>query len=66
MDRKTDIKQVRLIAKMMLMSDVHKTDYSPMIVQHPFTSCGIVMLPKDGMKDFNMIDITKNQENLQI
>ena len=38
MKRETDMEQVRLTAKMLLMTDVHETEYSPMIVQHPFTS----------------------------
>ncbi len=65
MKRETDMEQVRLTAKMLLMTDVHETEYSPMVVQHPFTSSGIVMLPGKNAKDFGMIDITQNRENMQ-
>ena len=56
----TDMTKVKSIARMLLWTDVHKTEYSPIIVQHPFTSSGFVFIPGDEFP----IDITKNAENL--
>ena len=56
----TDMTKVKSTARMLLWTDVHKTPYSPIIVQHPFTSSGFVFIPGDEFP----IDITKNAENL--
>jgi len=45
------------------MTEVYKTPYSPMVVQHPFTSSGFVATTKDGV--MQLIDITESEENLQ-
>lgn len=63
MKRETDIEQVRLIARMLLMKDVHETKYSPNVIQHPIISYGVVILPGKNAKDFRAIDITQNREN---
>ena len=59
----TDIEQVKSIARALLMTEVYKTPYSPMVVQHPFTSSGFVATTKDGV--MQLIDITESEENLQ-
>lgn len=59
-ERTTDLREVQTVAKWLLSQDIGKTPYSPMVVQHPFTSSGITMLPGD---EFPM-DITKSPENL--
>jgi hypothetical protein len=46
--RETNLDGVKSIARMLLMTPVHKTPYSPAVVQHPFTSCGIAVARKDG------------------
>ena len=56
----TDMTKVKSIARMLLWTDVHKTEYSPMVVQHPFASSGFMLFPGDEFP----IDITKNAENL--
>lgn len=59
----TDIEQVKSVARALLMTEVYKTPYSPMVVQHPFTSSGFVATTKDGV--MQLIDITESEENLQ-
>ncbi len=65
MKKETDMAEVKSVAKMMLMTDVHETKFSPMVVQHPFTSSGIVVLPEKDNKDFRPVDITQDRDNLQ-
>ena len=48
----------------LLMTEINKTEFSPMIVQHPFTNSGITAVVKDGAIQ-PPIDITENDENLQ-
>ena len=62
MKKTTDLEGVKNIAKVLLMTDIHKTPLSPMIVQHPFTSSGFVSLPKDT--GHALIDITADSERL--
>lgn len=46
--QKTDLERVKGIAKMLLKTKVHETEFSSAVVQHPFTSSGIAVLLKDG------------------
>ena len=49
MRKETDLWQVKATARAMLMLDIGETDFSPMIVKHPFTDSGITAIPKpDG------------------
>ena len=63
MREKTDLEKVRSIARMLLLTPIHKTPYSPVVVQHPFTSSGIATAKKDGV--LQIIDITESEENLE-
>ena len=63
MRAKTDLEKVKSIARMLLLTPVHKTPYSPVVVQHPFTSSGIATAKKDGV--LQIIDITESEENLE-
>ena len=65
MKKETDMAEVKSIAKMLLMTDVYETEFSPIVVQHPFTSSGIVVLPEKGSKNFKSMDITQDAENLK-
>ena len=65
MKKETDLGGVKAIAKTLLMTAVNQTPYSPMLVQHPFTSSGLVALPTDRSDNFKPIDITLNEENLK-
>ena len=55
---------IRSVALTLLHTDVHKTKYSPAVVQHPFTSSGVVGVKVDG--ELRLLDITQNQENLML
>ena len=48
MQKETDLEKVKSIARMLLMTPVHKTPYSPAVVQHPFASSGIFAIRKGG------------------
>ena len=61
--KETDLEKVKSIARMLLLTPVHKTPYSPVVVQHPFTSSGIATAKKDGV--LQIIDITESEENLE-
>ena len=60
----TDLDRVKAVAGMLLMTDVHETAYSPMVVQHPFTSSGIVGVRKDG--GMQIVTITENSDDLRL
>ena len=63
MREKTDLEGVKFVAKQLVMIDIHLTEYSPIVVQHPFTSSGITVAPsKDGLR---LLDITKSEEDLR-
>lgn len=57
----TDIQSVKTVAKWLLWTDVQKTPYSPIIVQHPFTSSGLTVIGSAS----EIIDITQSKQNLQ-
>ena len=59
MNKTTDLNSIKRIAKGLLNVSVLETDYSPMIVSHPFTNCGIVTLLEND--NFFQLDITKSQ-----
>ncbi len=42
MKSETDLEEVKRIARIFLMFEAQKTEFSPMIVKHPFTDSGIV------------------------
>ena len=65
MKKETDLAGVKSVAKMLLMTDVHETEFSPVVVQHPFTSSGIVVLPEKGGGNFMSLDITRDADSLQ-
>lgn len=62
MNKQTDLHAIKQIAKELLNIDILETEYSPIIVSHPFTKCGIVNL-LDG-DDFIQLDITKSKDAL--
>lgn len=55
----TNMKEVKCVAKWLLFTDVHTTEYSPMIVHHPFASSGFMMLPGTN----EILDITASMES---
>lgn len=64
MQEKTDLSKVKDVAEMLLMTDVCETSYSPMVVQHPFTSSGMVGVRTGG--ELEILDITENPDNLRL
>lgn len=61
--RKTNMSEVRRIAKAFLMIDPVKTQFSPLVVIHPFTNTGVVPLRKG--KEIELVDISDNKANLR-
>jgi predicted aconitase len=49
MRKQTDLAKVKQIARSLLFTDIHETEFSPVIVSHPFTDSGFVASPNaDG------------------
>lgn len=59
----TDLELVKKTAKLLLYTDFNLTDFSPIVIQHPFTSSGFAMVNKNGKAE--LIDITANEENAE-
>ncbi len=59
---KTNLSLIKTVAYLLLMTDLQKTKSSPLIVQHPFTSTGIVAVTRNVI--MQPVDITENKENL--
>ena len=38
----TDLREIKKLARMFVMLDIQNTEYSPLIVKHPFTDRGMV------------------------
>jgi hypothetical protein len=55
----TNMQEVKCVAKWLLFTDVHTTEYSPMIVHHPFASSGFMILPDTN----EILDITASMES---
>lgn len=60
--KRTDLEGVKGVARLLLMTEIHKTEFSPVVVQHPFTANGIVGISIDGK--VRLLDITENEEDL--
>ena len=45
---KTDLEAVQSVAKSLLYTAVHETEFSPMVVHHPFTSSAFVAIKRNG------------------
>ena len=60
----SDLEKVKEIAYVLLMAEIHETEFSPIVVQHLFTSSGMICLPKsEGLR---VIDLTKNTDGLEL
>ncbi len=49
MKKFSDMEKIKSTAVTLLRVDISEPEYSPMIVQHPFTSSGIVYRRWDGV-----------------
>ena len=64
MRKETDLRKVKATARALLMLDLGETDFSPMIVKHPFTDSGITAIPKpDG--SIQMLNLMDNPSDLK-
>lgn len=64
MKESTDLRGLKSMAISLLYTDIHKTDFSPLVVTHPFTNSGIVSVLKDGER--KLLDITQSEEDEQL
>lgn len=60
----TNLNHVKSVAGALLMTDINETEFSPMIVQHPFTSSGITAVRRNG--GLITLDIVQNKDDLRI
>lgn len=59
MKKKTDLPKVRATARALLLTNIHETEFSPVIVSHPFTDSGFVAAPNtDG--EIGLLNIAVN------
>ena len=59
---KTQLNEVKLLARAMLMLDPQPTKMSPFVISHPFTNSGIVGITGDG--GIRMLNIIENHKDL--
>ena len=64
MKKHTDLDGVKQVASALLFTDIEKTKYSPMVVQHPFTNTGIAAISADG--SFQLLNLLEKPEDLNI
>lgn len=62
--RNTDLEQVKLVAHALLDVEIQPTEFSPMIVSHPFTNTGIAALP-DEQGNFTPADLLNDPTDLE-
>lgn len=65
MKKKTDLKIIKEIAKSLLSIEPVETDYSPIVIQHPFFSSGIVAIRNKESKQLEVVNILESEENWQ-
>ena len=62
MKKHTDLDGVKQVASALLFTDIEKTKYSPMVVQHPFTNTGVTAISVEG--SFRLLNLLENPEDL--
>ena len=62
--RNTDLEQVKLVAHALLDVEIQPTEFSPMIVSHPFTNTGIAAL-SDEQGNFTPADLLNDPTDLE-
>ena len=64
---KTNLQELKLLAKSLLHLEPELTEFSPMIVHHPFTTSGIVGLkdPEGGLRIGNIVESQKDRKQWQ-
>lgn len=61
--RNTDLEQVKLVAHALLDVEIQPTEFSSMIVSHPFTNTGVVFFP-DEQGNFTQADLFNHPTDL--
>lgn len=64
MKKITDLNSLKAMARMFAMLEVHETEFSPIVVKHPFTDSGIVAY-RNGSGDIVQADITADTQSLK-
>ena len=62
-NEKTNLRAIKYCAGVLAFTKIHKTEFSPIVVQHPFTSSGIVNIIIENGEP-KLIDITTDIINL--
>lgn len=60
MKNETNLDKVKSVAKLFLHLDIDETQYSPAIVKHPFTDCGITAI-KDETGEYQTINLLEEK-----
>ena len=63
MKKHTDLDGVKQVASALLFTDIEKTKYSPMVVQHPFTNTGVTAISVEG--SFQFLNLLENPKDLE-
>lgn len=61
MRKQTDLAEVKQTALALLSTEIYETQYSPMIVKHPFTDTGVTAIP-DGNGGIQMINLLEESD----
>lgn len=64
MKKHTDLDGVKQVASALLFTDIEKTKYSPMVVQHPFTNTGVTAISVEG--SFQLLNLLENPKDLDM
>jgi len=59
----TNMELVKDTARTLLYVDIHLTEFSPLIIQHPFSTSGHVGIKEDG--ELRLLNIAENEEDLK-
>ena len=63
MSKTTQLGRVKSVATALLLTDLNDTEFSPAIVQHPFTSSGITAVRRNG--EMIMLNISQSEDDLK-
>lgn len=63
MSKTTQLGRVKAVAAALLLTKLNDTEFSPMIVQHPFTSSGVVAVERNG--EMIMLSISQSEDDLK-
>ena len=64
MKNETDLSAIKKVSILLLMIKVHETEFSPVIVKHPFTDSGIAGIQYNGA--FKVLNIVGSSHDLSL